>query len=477
MRALSAITLAAVLAAPALAAPDAPLPAGATPQLEGWGPYKFGMTGEEVLHAGPLDWHTYSAQAEDRSFDMVGDRRGEVDQFGLKPWSVVAEFDGDRRLSGIFLDNHRGGLTEEGCKARFEDLLTRLEAQFGVFEPGDDIFQQSFPQEKSDETRSLPGGQSRYRDIVRWNLQSPIYNPDTKLFRASAKQVYGERSLAVEMGVVVNMKIDGLPGGKIPDAVLALAPNLANPACSLKITFRAKNPMLLPAAPPPPAPTPAPATSADDAAAGLGNLLSAVNQGAPPSQFVQAFQNFMDIVKKLGLDGPIDPILDAYIRARAAHDDEDEAMLLGKMTPAQTADAADIRSDHALALKLWTPLAEKGDAHAAASIASLYEYGPNGVTQDYVQAAQWRRRAASEGDGESQVALGNDFAGGRGVTKDNVRAYTWLSLGLDKTENEFQRGGITKKRDAVAAQMSAAELVRAKAMTDRCWALKHKGCN
>ena len=52
----------------------------------------------------------------------------------------------------------------------------------------------------------------------------------------------------------------------------------------------------------------------------------------------------------------------------------------------------------------------------------------HGMTQDYVKAAQWYRRAAEQGEVHAQHNLGVYYATGKLGPIDNVSAYMWFSL-------------------------------------------------
>ena len=54
-----------------------------------------------------------------------------------------------------------------------------------------------------------------------------------------------------------------------------------------------------------------------------------------------------------------------------------------------------------------------------------------GAPQDYNKAFQWLRRAADQGDTESQAALGSMFADGLGVSKNRLEAYRWFRKAAD----------------------------------------------
>jgi TPR repeat protein len=61
--------------------------------------------------------------------------------------------------------------------------------------------------------------------------------------------------------------------------------------------------------------------------------------------------------------------------------------------------------------------AESGDAKAEAQLAQLYVKG-EGLTNSYVEAAKWFRRAADQGNSDGQLGLGELYEAGQGVPKD-----------------------------------------------------------
>ena len=58
--------------------------------------------------------------------------------------------------------------------------------------------------------------------------------------------------------------------------------------------------------------------------------------------------------------------------------------------------AAAQRQDYATALRLWKPLADKGDANAQNNLGTMYQWG-QGVAQDYKEAVRLYRLAAAHG--------------------------------------------------------------------------------
>lgn len=111
--------------------------------------------------------------------------------------------------------------------------------------------------------------------------------------------------------------------------------------------------------------------------------------------------------------------------------------------------------DYAAAHEAWQPLAENGDPDALVALASLHVEGV-GMRQDYILAAKLFRRAADQGHMVAQLNLGDYYAQGRGVPRNLVSAWVWLSLAA--------RQGSTwsmVRRDKIATQMNDAALRQA----------------
>ena len=89
--------------------------------------------------------------------------------------------------------------------------------------------------------------------------------------------------------------------------------------------------------------------------------------------------------------------------------------------PLEDALAASKKSDYATALRLFRPLAEKGNVVAQSALGFMYETS-EGVPQDYAEAAKWYRLAAAQGDAFAQTRLGYMYDIGVGVARDFAAA-------------------------------------------------------
>ena len=139
--------------------------------------------------------------------------------------------------------------------------------------------------------------------------------------------------------------------------------------------------------------------------------------------------------------------------------------------PHEDALAAYNRGDYATALRLWKPLATRGDSWAQANIGTMYNYG-NGVAQDHKEAVRWYRLAAVQGNELGQLNLGASYFTGRGITQDYVRAYMWWNLSL---ANGYSIA--TEKLNTVAGKMTHAQIAQAKEMARRCQQSNYKNCD
>lgn len=83
------------------------------------------------------------------------------------------------------------------------------------------------------------------------------------------------------------------------------------------------------------------------------------------------------------------------------------------------------KGDFATAVKIWTPLAEKGSRAAQFNLAVIYDDGM-GIPEDNAEAAKWYRKAAENGFPQAQLMLGVMYVEGEGVSEDTEEALKWL---------------------------------------------------
>lgn len=96
------------------------------------------------------------------------------------------------------------------------------------------------------------------------------------------------------------------------------------------------------------------------------------------------------------------------------------------------------RGDYELALRLFRPLAEAGDAKAQGNVGRMYALG-QGVTQDYTEAMKWFRRSAEQGEAIAQFNLGLSYESGQGTTQDYAEAAKWYQKAAEQNYADAQK--------------------------------------
>jgi len=130
--------------------------------------------------------------------------------------------------------------------------------------------------------------------------------------------------------------------------------------------------------------------------------------------------------------------------------------------PYEDADQAVDKGDYATALRLYRPLADRGDSRAQYAIGRMYAKG-QGVPQDAVEANNWFNRArdqakalaaynhgdfataatifqplAEKGQALAQYILGLMYANGQGVPERYAEGLKWLQKAAEHGEAKAQ---------------------------------------
>jgi hypothetical protein len=83
--------------------------------------------------------------------------------------------------------------------------------------------------------------------------------------------------------------------------------------------------------------------------------------------------------------------------------------------------------------------ASEGDEEAQVMLGNCYYGGNLGFSQDFAEADQWYRKAAVQGDSAGQEALGALYEYGRGVPQDYAEAFKWFRKAAAQGVSEAQR--------------------------------------
>ena len=85
-----------------------------------------------------------------------------------------------------------------------------------------------------------------------------------------------------------------------------------------------------------------------------------------------------------------------------------------------------------------------------------------------MQAIDWYRKAAEQGEPDAQHTLGVAYEYGRGVQQDFAQAYVWYNLAASRFPPGPEHDIAVKDRDERARRLTHAQLASAQAQT-RTW--------
>ena len=196
MRSLTAIAISALALIPVAASSQAadPSPHQVAPaSLDGWGPYKFGMTSEQMRAIAGVNWKPLYPGAPS---SLISDQ---FNEFGLLFKALAPNENG--QLTRLDFYNVDRKLTPEHCRDNFEIALRAIEQQYGVLTPGNKKLSDDLHFTATTDTiRQVPGSRSSYHDYFE---QGPISGfgtaLDAPLYLAEAERTFGQHSLVIDM--------------------------------------------------------------------------------------------------------------------------------------------------------------------------------------------------------------------------------------------------------------------------------------
>ncbi|MGD0628072.1 MAG: tetratricopeptide repeat protein [Terracidiphilus sp.] len=96
--------------------------------------------------------------------------------------------------------------------------------------------------------------------------------------------------------------------------------------------------------------------------------------------------------------------------------------------------------DFVQAADWYRKAADQGYALAQYRLGLLYQQKESGIMKDDGQAAAWLRKAADQGNAPAQAALGLCFSQGTGVAQDDAQAVAWYQKAVAQTNPEAMVG-------------------------------------
>ena len=128
-----------------------------------------------------------------------------------------------------------------------------------------------------------------------------------------------------------------------------------------------------------------------------------------------------------------------------------------------------VSQDYLQAADWYRKAAEKGFAEAEYGLGFLYLNG-YGLPKDFSQASNWMLKAAEQGETKAQFNLGVSYHNGEGVNQDLKEGYFWIYLANARTidsglkqyaENALREDAeVMKKSDIKSAQKRAQEWLK-----------------
>jgi uncharacterized protein len=149
-----------------------------------------------------------------------------------------------------------------------------------------------------------------------------------------------------------------------------------------------------------------------------------------------------------------------YVRGEGVPKDPDQARYWFSIARDQTAALkAYNRGDHATAMRIYRPLAEKNQSLAEYIIGLMYANG-QGVAENYGEALKWLKKAGEHGEAKAQFSVGVIYFKGLGVPQNHAEASKWYRRSADQGNATAQYNlgamyakGETMAQDSVTAYM------------------------
>ena len=111
--------------------------------------------------------------------------------------------------------------------------------------------------------------------------------------------------------------------------------------------------------------------------------------------------------------------------------------------------------------------AQAGDDDAQFHLGALYSAGVGRPRSDE-EAFRWFLRATDQGHSHAMLIVAGLYASGRGITKDNVKAYSWAYIVTSASKADEDRNGARQLMSLLMKRMTSDEIGRA-VVAARAW--------
>ena len=157
------------------------------------------------------------------------------------------------------------------------------------------------------------------------------------------------------------------------------------------------------------------------------------------------------------------PVDISSLKTKAAQGDASAQVTLGNIYER----GEGVTEDYIEAEKWYRKAADQGNVWGQLDLAILYKgaiaYDSGlGVKQDDAESAKWYRKAADQGQVNGQYEIGKMYAEGKGVAQSYADAYLWYSLAISSPEYAALCTDVSKERAAIAAKMTPEQIEKEK---------------
>jgi TPR repeat protein len=125
--------------------------------------------------------------------------------------------------------------------------------------------------------------------------------------------------------------------------------------------------------------------------------------------------------------------------------------------------------EHRIIYELVEKIAKMGNARAQFSLGLMnYPIGDlsfDETTGNLSEAPIWYRRAAEQGDVDSDIAMALAYAKGIGVQQSDVEAYKWYDIAASLAKYVDVRDDVISRRDELGRLMSSSQIAEARSLS------------
>jgi TPR repeat protein len=158
-----------------------------------------------------------------------------------------------------------------------------------------------------------------------------------------------------------------------------------------------------------------------------------------------------------------------YARGEGVPQDKAEALVWFQMADSERKGLIAFNAtNYATALRIFRPLADRGQVLAEYVIGLMYANG-QGVPQDFGQAMKWHRKAADQGEPKAQFSVGVMYFKGLGTAVNHAEAFKWYRRAADQGDPaaQYNLGAMYAKGEVVAQDKVTAAMWYTVAATAR----------